>query len=476
MHAARSTTTVLGAMGLLVAGAMAALPVQAAAPATCQGKPVTVVGNGTEHDDVLVIDWEPDVAYLGKGGDDLICIRSAPREEIYGIAVDAGPGDDTVVNEVTDDDVWVTTTLGSGSDTYYGMDRAIPDDPRASPFHETVFAGERDLTRAGLGETLDTEPDTIDTGAGEDVVHSGSTAPGATNDDTVRLGPGDDTLYWGGEQSAARPGVVDVGTGADLLEVEPGWRGTTVVFDGGAKVATTDGRPVLRWSGDVHRYTLLLDHADVSFVGSDADESVSMAAPATSNPGAVRTGRRSAWMGAGDDALGVAVWGTGTLDGGPGRDSFSSSSCLRADVRMGSTFRCTPSDESSTYSFGFDRWEDLFVVAGDVKVVGTPGPDKVKVKAARARVRGLGGDDVLNANRGYGPASIVPSVVVAGGGGDDRVVGSWARDRLLGGRGDDKLFGESAGDVILGGRGRDRAFGQHGRDRCVAEVRRSCER
>ncbi|WP_210437512.1 hypothetical protein [Nocardioides xinjiangensis] len=471
MTRTRTTTAALACALLGATLSVTATPSAGAAATTCQGRPVTVVGTGTEGDDVLLVEAVPDAgptAYDGKGGDDLVCIRSRLQDEIYTITVSAGAGDDTVVNEVSDDDVWVTTVLGAGSDTYVGLDRAIPDDPKASPFHETVFAGEHDLTHAGLGETLDTEPDTIDTGAGEDVVHSGSTAPGATNGDVVRLGPGADRLSWGGEQT----GVLDTGAGGDHLEVHPGWQGTDVAVDAAAGVATVDGRSVLRWTGEVATYTLMLDNPVVSFVGSDADESLYLSAAAATPP-AASTGRRSVSMGAGDDHLRLGVRGSGSVDGGPGRDTYSSTGCGRAHVTFGGSFVCTPSDEQSTYAFAFDRWEDLFVGGGAVTVVGSPRAEKVKVVATRIRVRGLGGDDVLNANAVQGPGR---PVVLSGGRGDDRVVGSYARDRLLGGRGDDKLFGDSRGDDILGGPGRDRAFGQHGRDRCVAEERRSCER
>ena len=475
MSPIRTTTAAALSTALLAAGLslVTATSVQAV-PTTCQGKPVTVVGNGTEGDDVFVVDAVPGVmSYDGKGGNDLICIRSGLQDQIYSITVHAGPGDDTVVNEVTDDDVWVITVLGAGSDTYLGLDRTIPGSPRATPFDETVFAGERDLSRPWEGEMIDTEPDTIDTRGGDDAVWSGSSTPGTINGDTVHTGPGADHLYWSGEQT----GVVDMGTGVNSLEVHPGWTGNAVAFDTGTQMATTDGRPVLQWSGDVRRYTLLLDNHDVSFVGSDVDETLTMESPDNPTSAAASTRHRSASMGAGDDVLGVWLVGTGTVDGGPGRDSFSSSGCAWAEVRFGDSFRCTPSSgAATTYTFGFDRWEDLFVGGGDVTVVGSPRAEKIKVLATRIRLRGLGGDDVLNANRGASSTSSEPAVVVSGGAGDDRVVGSYAKDRLLGGRGDDKLFGDDRNDTILGGPGRDRAFGQQGRDRCVAEIRRSCER
>ena len=95
--------------------------------------------------------------------------------------------------------------------------------------------------------------------------------------------------------------------------------------------------------------------------------------------------------------------------------------------------------------------------------------------ATRIRVRGRGGDDVLNGNASGALRGDAP-VVMAGGTGADRIVGSPVRDRLLGGSGNDKIFGDGRNDEIVGGPGRDKAFGQQGRDSCSAEVRRSCER
>ena len=66
------------------------------------------------------------------------------------------------------------------------------------------------------------------------------------------------------------------------------------------------------------------------------------------------------------------------------------------------------------------------------------------------------------------------------GGGDDRSATACPkrqfRSLLKGGLGPDRLFGRGTDDVLLGGPGRDVAYGRGGRDRCVAEVRHTCER
>lgn len=445
---------------------------------TCQGKPTTVVGTtGTEGDDVMVVVPQEGVVAQALGGNDTICIVAAPEGGIRSVIVDAGAGDDAVVNESTDvDGVWYTTVLGVGADSYVGLDAVIPDDPRATPFRETVHAGQRDLARGGLDGSLDTEVDVIDTRGGDDVVHSGSTQPGARNDDIILTGDGDDTVEWAGEQGGS--GALDLGAGDNALGVHPGWQGTSTMVSGPARAALVDGRTVLRWAGTVTRYDMTVETRDQVFAGTNADETLIVPAPRAGRPDSQTTGgRRVITMGGGDDHLVLHSMGNGRVDGGPGRDSYSGGACSVATVRIGGDFDCVPrAGIAVRHSFGFDDFEDLLVEGGDVTVLGSDADEKVKVVASeRIRVRGRGGDDVLNANTSARLRGD-DEVVLSGGPGADRVVGSPARDRLLGGGGADTLFGDGRGDVILGGPGRDKAHGQQGRDRCSAEVRRTCER
>ncbi|MBC2935110.1 hypothetical protein [Nocardioides sp. zg-1228] len=442
-------------------------PAHGAPTITCQGRPATVVGStGTEGDDVMVVVPQPGVTAQGLGGNDTICIVAAPEGGMRNVTVDAGAGDDTVVNESTDvEDVWYTIVLGTGADSYVGLDAVIPSNPQASPFHETVYAGVRET--GSVEGSLDVEVDVIDTRGGDDVVHSGTTTPGATNNDTVLTGTGDDSVEWAGEQGGA--GTLDLGPGDNTLSLHPGWQGASTTVSGPARAAVVDGRTVLRWAGSIAHYEVGVHTRDQSFTGTDAAETLVLASRTTG-------GRRVISMGGGDDHLALHSMGSGRVTGGTGRDSYSGNACSIATVRVGGTFSCVPvGDGAVRHSFGFDDFEDLLLKGGDVRVVGSAADEKVKVMASqRIRVRGRGGDDVLNATasgtlRGEHP------VVLAGGPGTDRLVGSQARDRLLGGPGNDRLFGGGRGDEIIGGPGRDKAFGQQGRDRCSAEVRRTCE-
>ncbi len=469
MHPARGAAAAALTSALVGTGAaLGGLPAHAAPTPSCQGRPATVVGStGTEGDDVMVVVPQQGVTAHALGGNDTVCIAAAPEGGIRSVVVDAGAGDDSVVNESADvDDVWYTTILGPGADSYVGLDAVIPDDPQASPFEETVYTGVRDLTTGGVDGSLDVDVDVVDTRGGDDVVHSGTTTPGATNNDTVLTGAGDDTVEWAGEQRGA--GTLDLGTGENSLSVHPGWQGTSANVYATARAALVDGRTVLRWAGLVTQYVVTVGTRDQGFAGTNADETLVLASR-------MAGGRRVISMGGGDDHLALYSMGSGRVTGGPGRDSYSGDGCSTARVRIGGTFACVPSGDAIEHSFDFDDFEDLLLKGADVTVLGTDADEKIKVVADRIRIRGRGGDDVLNANTSGRPRGDDP-IVLAGGTGADRVVGSNFRDRLLGGRGDDTLFGGASNDEILGGPGRDKASGQLGRDLCVAEVRRSCER
>ena len=469
-------TSLKPAVAAFTAALVSATPMTTGAPAhgaptiTCQDKPATVVGStGTEGDDVMVVVSQPGVTAQALGGNDTICIVAAPEGVMRSVIVDAGAGDDTVVNESTDvEDVWYTTILGPGADSYTGLDAFIPDNPLVSPYDETVFAGVRDLPRGSVEGSLDVEVDMIDTRGGNDVVHSGTTTPGATNNDTVLTGTGDDTVEWAGERRGA--GTLDVGTGANTLAVHPGWQGTSTMVSGPARAAIVDGRTVLRWEGSVARYEVGVHTPDQGFTGTNADETLVLASRTVG-------GRRVISMGGGDDRLAFSSIGSGRVTGGPGRDTYSGTGCAAATVRIGGTFACVPLGDGTTrHTFDFDDFEDLVLTGADVTVVGSAADERIKVVASRIRVRGRGGDDVLNANVISNPKRRGRPVVLSGGAGADRVAGSHGPDQLLGGRGDDELFGGMSNDELFGGPGRDKAFGQLGRDHCDAEVRRTCER
>ncbi len=100
---------------------------------------------------------------------------------------------------------------------------------------------------------------------------------------------------------------------------------------------------------------------------------------------------------------------------------------------------------------------------------------------ARMTLIGGEGNDVLRGGNG--------NDVQEGGRGDDSIYGVGGRDKMDGGTGNDSLFGQRGSDHLNGGAGydkldgdmpgfpdgRDVADGGSNRDRCEADVQRSCE-
>ena len=94
---------------------------------TCMGKPATIAGGvGTPGNDVFVASTDDFFVDAG-AGDDLICIVGSPTGDIDdGVSIDAGPGDDSILNEVG---TYVSAVLGPGADRYIGGSDS--DDVRA---------------------------------------------------------------------------------------------------------------------------------------------------------------------------------------------------------------------------------------------------------------------------------------------------------------------------------------------------------
>lgn len=102
------------------------------------------------------------------------------------------------------------------------------------------------------------------------------------------------------------------------------------------------------------------------------------------------------------------------------------------------------------------------------RLSGGSGDDTIRGRDGRDRLVGNGGNDELQGG--------ADADVMLGGGGKDKLDGDAGRDVLRGNGGNDTLDGGSASDILLGNRGRDKANGRQGRDWCVAESERRCER
>ena len=100
-------------------------------------------------------------------------------------------------------------------------------------------------------------------------------------------------------------------------------------------------------------------------------------------------------------------------------------------------------------------YDDL--LGGDDRVIGTAGRDRLLAGAGKDRIEGRAGDDVLLGNGGADR--------IFGGGHDDFAQGGGGRDRIEGGAGDDVLLGGGGGDRLWGGAGEDELSGGGGDDR-----------
>lgn len=490
-----------GSSGIVVASS----PSQAA-PSTCQGKAVTIVATttvtrGTEGDDVVAMEPDGWNTFDALGGDDTICLASGAsldrsRDPLPPSGrLDAGPGDDVVVNLMPAGTTGVATTvvLGLGNDIFQGVDVG-----------EEVFAEK---------EVLDfSDPDLVDpemVGEQRDVVTGAAvvytSAPhDGPNTDRIVLGTRGDRVVIEGPLSAA--GLLDVSAASSpTLEVRSPRRlgpppGADVVIDNRSRTVSA-GQPVISWSGDFATFFVgtprrASDQPAVSFSGNDTDENVTFAD--------VPVGDVS--LNGGADALSVRSWNNAfvprSADGGAGRDSADIDSVCRVllEVRLDVAATCDGRSGSFTgfldvtingswapggraILIGTDRSQRLLASAHAVVVRGGAGRDEILVDDSwSARVRSGAGRDRVSVNG--------DDVVIRGQGGGDRLhlSGTAGLERprgaqpqlvAVGGPGRDVLIGsdDKQADRLVGGAGKDRADGgAGGRDHCSAEVTRRCER
>ena len=191
-----------------------------------------------------------------------------------GLDLVTGPGDHVVDASASRGPM--AATLGAGSDRYTGSARG----------GDWVVAG-----AAGV----DTEPDTIHTGAGAlvDSVVSGS--EGAPNGDVVVVEQAGSTVYWSGPMSADARLDATAGPGSTLV---PDLGTGHAVLDATAGTLTTDGSVALRWTGfDDFGFSGTEAPRAFRFDGSDRAESIYVSFPTEAS-------RRQRWfLGGGDDTL-----------------------------------------------------------------------------------------------------------------------------------------------------------------------------
>jgi hypothetical protein len=434
------------ATGLLAATLLTAPAAQAAAE-TCQGRAATVVGTpgqyvltGTEGDDVIVTNGAGPT--LGLGGNDLICVTGGTSRSLE-VSVDAGAGDDVVDSSAVNNEVRIA--LGAGSDTYTG-----------SPYDETVHGGTSD---DGGGAVVDTERDTITTGAGgTDNVVSGSDRTVLNTDVVVLAGGG--SLAWTGPLAAG--GRLDGGPDG----------GSTLAFGVGSGDVFVDARSGragqadaanLWWSG-FDRFVVGGDTsrtpASLLFLGTKRDEELTLRfddAHTVVQHVDMRGGDDSLWL---DHDGSVGAKGS-TYAGGSGDDHVVVWGGEHLDLDLATGWLETRRSGRTTRA-RLTGFEDPALGARALVWKGTAKADRLEFAACRATVRSRGGADIVQ--------QVVRRDLVAPG-----LRCSSRQFRLFGGRGDDVLRGGTGRDLLVGGPGRDTVEGNAGRDTCSGEKLRSCE-
>lgn len=428
----------------------AALVVVPAPPAgaagTCRGESPTLVGTpgetrpltGTEGRDVVVTNGALVVDTLG--GDDLVCVtgRTFSDGGFRTVRLTTGAGDDVV--DGTGATGWsAEAVLGEGSDEFHG-----------GPHGDRVTAG---TLSADFRETVDTAPDTVRTGSGEDSVSSGSGT--AVNPDTVDLGAGNDSVAWRGGGGAGT-GTVAAGDGRDTLTTVLG--GGTARLDNAEGRGYLDGASTVSWSGldSFFVFRSVGTTGGLEFRGGPAAEEVTL----EGMRGAAAPGVLSVDLGAGDDAFRTDAPGApgSGYAGGPGRDSVvigSADATLELDLRRGRL----AVDGRPSAAGGF---ETAHLLARRVTLRGTDGPDVLLTTGCRQTIAGRSGRDLLRSSYdGFFETFVFDCT---------------PRARFSGGAGRDRLRGSLGPDRLIGGAGRDVAEGRGGRDVCRVERSTKCER
>lgn len=249
-----------------------------------------------------------------------------------------------------------------------------------------------------------------------------------------------------------------------------------------AMVQALEARRLL--SADLSPRGLLLipgtDGADTITVDFSADDALITVAGATEEPVSFPARRVRAVIvraGAGDDVVTIGELPHRTLVGlGEGDDALSSSARFTHGSGGAGNDSLTvlhelPSTDGGAGDRGHGDRESRqdehrrshrrFTAFGAVLLAGGEGDDTL-VGSVRARFNnllgGAGNDNLSVPENARGRANML------GGDGDDELVGGLGPDRLFGTGGNDSLFGRAGNDLLSGGDGNDELLGEDGDD------------
>jgi hypothetical protein len=424
----------------LMAMCLGGVPVGAeAAVVLCHGIPASIVGTsgsdaeGTDGPDVIVTNGAARVS--AGAGDDLVCVTGG--ESLDYVDVSAGEGDD-VIDTTASAAHGVSAGLGAGDDTYTGGEMG-----------DFVRASDDEATFPSQGA------DTVSTGGGADhVVTGGSDAD--PDQETIDVGAGRDMVWLEGPADPAR--TIQGGTGSDLLQFDRASLRRELVIDNATGVATDQGTPAIPWNA-FERFSLVPigPWKAPAFHGGSASEQMWTGIPLTELD-----------MGAGDDRVNLELQGpivdNPSYAGGDGRDSFTlyagpGDQAARVALDLPADYLLFRRDQRHHFEAHIDSFEKHKVSARRLDVRGTSNADHVQWAGCHGLIQGGRGADLIEA--------ISP---------DD--VGCWRDPDLVvrGDRGPDRLVGSDLyPDILIGGGGNDYADGRGGRDRCTAETTLRCE-
>ena len=267
------------------------------------------------------------------------------------------------------------------------------------------------------------------------------------NGDVLSLGTGDSTITMDG----VSVGSIDGGTGRDRLFARGSSDQLTVAVDSSV---TFSGHPSAALDGIESFHLEDASFDNLMFTGSATSESLythgAFSEYRGRDPRAVTIA-----LGGSNDIVTLGANVEGTVAGGPGNDQFRYTTGEGAPRRVTITLK-KDAVQATGLRADVSSVDRLYSNFRNVSVVGDGQRNDVSLQACTARVRAAGGNDRV-------AIAAVPTC-----GGEPHV--------LNGGPGRDQLFGGRGRDLLIGGPGRDQADGGAGSDRCVAEVRRNCER
>jgi Ca2+-binding RTX toxin-like protein len=397
--------------------------------------------SGDQGDDILHSGDGDDVLTGGTGNDTLVFTGSGSNTG------DGGEGTDTVEIDLThlDSTVEVTTfwQFHVGALTNYSL---LTSD---QSFDVRIDGFEKLIIRSGAGD------DHLNGTRGKDRIHGNDGDDilgdfrfggndqfygGAGNDvlvgqtRNVRLfgGSGDDTFQVGYSSNASAKGVINGGSGQDLLWLTLGsTKDQTITFESGVKNVQSNG--------------LTIDRVEtLRLVTSSGDDTLVLKAQA---PGVYQ------WHANGgsdhatldlSDIKGQAQFGYGSTQGSGVWTNGEGEVNIGLIGIEGLTI--IGNDQKNTFRGGSFRNE----------FKGGDGNDNLTGGSARDLLFGENGDDTLGGGEG--------NDLLNGGTGDDDLLGGHGDDRLLGSSGKDLLEGDFGDDTLIGGRGRDRLDGGWGDD------------